>query len=443
MTGDWADLFAQRLEASRPRTLALLLALFSAALLLWRIDQPAQLNFDETHYVAAARALVGFSHNSNPEHPLLAKTLIAASIRLLGDTPMAWRLPGALMGVATVLAVFFLVLSLLGSRRSALLAAVLTLFNQLLFVQARIAMLDVYCGGFLMLALALLAQAAHSAQPRQLRRMLALAGVCLGCSVASKWATAPYVAGVLLLFAGLRVPAARGEASPLRAFVLSRQLAPWRGASLIDAIVLLGAFSVIAYLLTFWPALLFEQGRLSPTGIVEFQGLMLQRQMAPLGPHPDISPWWQWPLPLRPQWYYFAPLGTLRQTVFLVGNPAVMWGGLLAVAACLYQGWRDRHAGLLLAGGAFVFAYGLWIVIPKQIAFYYYYYLPALFLAPALAAVYDRHLRDRGGLRRWVTPVFLVLVLALFAFFYPALSAWPIAADDHWLRWVWLPSWGG
>ena len=48
-------------------------ALLSLALFLWRIGDPARLDFDETHYVPAARALMALDLLPNPEHPPLGK----------------------------------------------------------------------------------------------------------------------------------------------------------------------------------------------------------------------------------------------------------------------------------------------------------------------------------------------------------------------------------
>ncbi|WP_342803809.1 hypothetical protein [Novosphingobium album (ex Liu et al. 2023)] len=53
---------------------------------------PATLYFDELHYIPAARSLLHLAP-ANLEHPLVGKEILAASIALLGDRPLAWRLP--------------------------------------------------------------------------------------------------------------------------------------------------------------------------------------------------------------------------------------------------------------------------------------------------------------------------------------------------------------
>ena len=73
------------------------MTLLFAALVFWHLGIPSKPYFDEIHYVPAARAMLA-RRMANPEHPMLGKEAIALSIRLLGDTPFAWRLPSALTG---------------------------------------------------------------------------------------------------------------------------------------------------------------------------------------------------------------------------------------------------------------------------------------------------------------------------------------------------------
>jgi dolichyl-phosphate-mannose-protein mannosyltransferase len=70
--------------------------------------------------------------------------LIAAGIAALGDSPAGWRCTAALAGALALVGVYAWVLALRGRPSLALWAASLTAFNQLLFVQSRIAMPDVF-----------------------------------------------------------------------------------------------------------------------------------------------------------------------------------------------------------------------------------------------------------------------------------------------------------
>jgi dolichyl-phosphate-mannose-protein mannosyltransferase len=75
------------------------------------------------------------------------------------------------------------------------------------------------------------------------------------------------------------------------------------------------------------------------------------------------------------------------------------------------------------------------------VQFYYHYFLPSCFLMAGLALALDE-LWQRGG--RWgKRSALLVLALscALFAYFWPILTAAPLDDAQAFLRWTWLKSW--
>ena len=90
----------------------------------------------------------------NPMHPPLAKQLIALSIRSFGDNPLGWRYPGALFGALAIVAIYLCGLALFAAQGPAIAAALIAFFNQMLFVQSRIAMLDIFALAFSLLAIA-------------------------------------------------------------------------------------------------------------------------------------------------------------------------------------------------------------------------------------------------------------------------------------------------
>lgn len=421
-------------QSSLSPGLALLL-IITAAQLLFSVGLQHPLNpyFDEVHYVPAARALIAGEAYLNPEHPLLAKYLIGLGMALFGDQPIGWRIFGTVAGTATVAAVFLIAQSLFRDVRLSATAAVLTMLNQLVFVQARIAMLDVYMGAFLMLGLWLLIDAAE--RQAGVRWRLLIAGALFGLAIGAKWAAAPYLALALVAVAGLRLRALR---EGVGRFMLSPRLAPWRGVSTLEAGVLLGGAAIAAYLLTFMPAFFLEQGRIGPADLLDHQLRILALQTQPLAQHDYASQWWRWPIMDQPIWYLYERVLGVQRGVLLIGNPAIMWGGLIAVAACLLAGVRDRAPRLLLIGALFLFSYGIWAVIPKKIGFYYYYYQPALFLGLALAAAFAHFCAER---RRWWPAAFLALSAGLFVYFYPILAARPLADDQAFLRWMWVDAW--
>src|SRR5262245_28407484 len=172
--------------------IGLLLALGSFALFARNISSAAKPYFDETHYVPAARALIEGSGPVNIEHPLFAKTMIAAGMLLFGDNSLGWRLPSAFFAAIAVAVFFWIALLLLRDRLLASLAALLLVFNQTHFVQARIATIDMPMTALILLGAACLLQARESANGAW--RWKYAGAVALGLAIGAKWLAIPYAA---------------------------------------------------------------------------------------------------------------------------------------------------------------------------------------------------------------------------------------------------------
>ena len=77
--------------------------------------------------------------------------LIGVGVALFGDQPFGWRFMSALFGALRCSAMFLWALALFEESRPALWTAVLTGLDQIIYVQSRIAMLDVFMFAFLTL----------------------------------------------------------------------------------------------------------------------------------------------------------------------------------------------------------------------------------------------------------------------------------------------------
>ena len=408
-----------RLE-QRPVLLALLIGI--AALLLFGIgvQRPSILTFDEVHYVSAARVMIELSHPVNMEHPLLGKSLIALGILIFGDNPIGWRALSVLAGALTIVGVYAFTLRLTRTTRAALFAALFAMLGQLVFIQARIGMLDAFLGMFLVWAgVAFLA--AMQSDSRQMPWHWIACAVLFGCAVAVKWTAVPYVAFACVAFLWLR----RGHAERFGSL-------GW-----FAGLCLLGGISIATYFLSFAPAFFYATDPLTLAKLVPFQLEMWKLQTQPLTPHNYQSDWWTWPLMIRPIWYFYEPDQGAVRGVLLIGNPAIMWGGLVAVAACWWAGLRERAGVPLAMAILWTFALGVWAVIPKSLGFYYYYYLPGIILSVVLAIAFHHYAARVKRNDEW----YLVLCVGLFAYFYPILAALALPSDRGFERWIWFPSW--
>lgn len=403
--------------STRPLPYAIGLALIAQALFLYRLATPTTLVFDEIHYVPAARTLWSLAAPVNIEHPLLGKVLIGLGMALFGDNSFGWRIMSSLAGTATLVGLFAIARLLFRDTRAAVVVALIALVNITLYVQARIAMLDGFVAAFVVGGVAAMLWSMRSTGPVVARRWT-LGAVLLGLAVGVKWAAVPYIA-----FAAA-------------AFLLFRSSARWPGLTVLSAASRLALGSAAAYLVTFLPAFFYAREPLTLAQLLPFQLEMLRQQTQVLPPHTYQSAWWTWPLDLRPIWYLYEPADRAQRGVLMIGNPAVMWGGLIAVAACAWAGLRERSA---LTGGVaalWLGGWGIWALIPKSLGFFYYYYLPSLWLPLAIGAALYRFGRGRG----W-DEAFLALAAALFVYFFPIISAAPLGGPMAFQRWMWLPGW--
>ncbi|MFZ9595348.1 MAG: phospholipid carrier-dependent glycosyltransferase [Bdellovibrionia bacterium] len=423
---------------------AAILLVCSWIFFLLHIHYPVTPNFDEFHYVPAAKQFLELKPNQNWEHPPLGKQLMAVGIALFGDQPLGWRFMSTWFGALTLVGMYFLGWVLLQSESAALWIACLTLFNQVLYVQARIGMLDTFMFGFLVWALVFFSASWKvGLSQKKIRLYLGLTGVFLGLSSASKWfGFVPWIAIVCLVLC-------------VKVFqywkIQMQDPSPddwyredlWKQVNLWQILVSLVLVPVGIYFLTFLPYLAMKGGVSNLLDILKLQTRMWEGQQRVVNPHPYMSHWMDWPFLSRPIWYAFDRSGEKNQWVrgvLLLGNPLIMVSGVFAVAACVWRWITERSRVAFLISFFYLSFYGCWMVIPRKVSFYYYYYPAAMVLSLALGLVFfGRDFRKFSNLQslRWG---FLGACLGLFIYFFPLLSALQIPTFSF-RKWMWLASW--
>jgi predicted membrane-bound dolichyl-phosphate-mannose-protein mannosyltransferase/Gpi18-like mannosyltransferase len=137
--------------------------------------------------------------------------------------------------------------------------------------------------------------------------------------------------------------------------------------------------------------------------------------------HPSSSPWWSWPLDLKPVWFYGHEFdGRRNGVIYNGGNPILFWAGVPAMIWCAFQAWRRRSPALVLLVVAFAFQFLPWTRIERA-TFAYHYLTALIFAMVAVAYVVDEALRSWS----WRPYAIAYLVLAAAAGFlvYPLGSA--------------------
>jgi dolichyl-phosphate-mannose-protein mannosyltransferase len=413
--------------------IATILFLAAHMALLVGLTTPEKLYFDEVHYVPAARQLlepVMPVPILNPMHPPLAKELIALSIWIFGDGPLGWRYPSALFGALAIVAMYFCGRALFAAQGPAIASALVAFFNQMLFVQSRIAMLDIFALTFGLFATAAFIHGFRKPRPHF---PFALAGVACGLSISCKWSGFFVLAVCILLIAAVRLM--RGWRAQFSEGSADDWYRPdlWPDFKFTHFSACFMLIPAIVYLSTFIPLY-----GLSLPDIWEAQRkIFSENTTTSIADHPYMSAWPSWPLLVRPVWFLFEKVGDDRfQAIIFLGNPLVLWPALVALAVCLRDWILTRRADAFLILAFYLGPWIAWAMLTRKIAFLYYY-LPSATIA-SLALVYAL---TRGNMRRWLLWAVIALAAAGFAVMVP-ISVAPVETSmATYLRLMIFKSW--
>jgi dolichyl-phosphate-mannose--protein O-mannosyl transferase len=402
--------------------------------LLIGIDTPDHPYFDETHYVPAARQLL-HTHFAIPtlnlEHPPLAKELMALSIWLFGDNPFGWRTMSALFGALALTGIYLCGRALFDDWRAALWATAVAALNQMLFVQARIAMLDIFALAFVLWGLAAFMASFREHAPT--RMLLCAAGLCAGLATACKWSgvfawgMAIAIVAVVLVLRRWRT---RFEDARSTDWYREDLWSDMRGR---DWLMCLGLIPLAAYIVTWLPIYGF-----SPAALWEAQRRIFQDNATLVTPHPYMSAWPSWPFLVRPVWFLFEKADDRYWAVLSLGNPVILWSAIPAVVVCLRDWIVERRRDAFLIVASYAALYLAWMVLPRAIGFSFYYLPAATVASLALAYCLFRGEMER---RLWARWGFLAAALACFLLFLPISAAAIETSLAGFERLMWFASW--
>lgn len=416
----------------------ILIFLFAGITRFWRLDFPPAHYFDEVYHAFTAQEMFrgnpaawewwntppqGFAYEWT--HPPLAKEFMWLSISIFGDNPFAWRFFSAVFGTGIIVLIYFISLHIFKSRRIALLSSFVASLSGLLLVMSRIAMNDNYFLFFSLLAILMF-----------LKDKKLLMGMFLGLSFASKW-TAMFT---ILMIGYLYVL----KFMKIKQFLVSLIISPVISLLIHRRIIFLLQLFLIPAIIYFAAYFPFFLQKHSPPGqnlsnLQTFIGL--QKQMywyhtRLTATHPYQSRPEQWVLDLRPVWLFVDYRVNTIASIYTLENPLIAWFGLFSVFYLLFQFLKKRSLTYLLAPLFYFGFFILWIRSPR-IMFNYHYLASTAFLAIALGFTLNE-LRNRKN--TIVLFAFLLLLVALFIYFYPLWTGIHIPknfSDSH----FWLQSW--
>lgn len=388
------------------RVLLIVILSFSMLTRIGWLGSPKNEYFDEVYHAFTARQILHGNKmawewwNTPPEgfayewtHPPVAKLGMVLGMLVFGENAFGWRVVQAILGTGVVLLIYLISKELFKDRLLAIIAAAVFSLDGLPLVMSRIGMNDIYMLFFMLFSLYFF-----------IKEKDFLSSIGFGLALASKWSVIWVIPIFFILW--LR------RKEKFRLSILWFLLLPFT-----------------LYLLTYFP--MFLTGHNIDIWW-EMQKQMWWYHTGLRATHPYTSPWWSWPLLLRPIYLYTSnEVGEMVSRIYAMGNPFVFWFGLLSIFLGSVYAFYERNKKLALVIFSYLIFFVPWAASPRIM--FLYHYLPSIpFLAIATAYVFRR------------TPklifVYLFICLLSFIYFYPH---WAGLNIPLWLdtSYYWFSSW--
>ena len=451
----------------------------AALLRLPNLGTPHALVFDETYYAKDALSLLNFGvekkfvdganemllasdgHNylgifqnegAYVVHPPIGKWVIASGEAIFGATPFGWRIAVALLGILSVLLTARIARRLTNSNFIGTLAGLLLALDGLHIAMSRTALLDTSLSFFVLCAFGALIidrDRQSNRSPRYWRWLMVL---FLGLAVSTKWSGLYFAAvfGGLMLYWDLKRRTKDGD------------IENWSLKDFFPSLLM--PLTIVAIYVASWIGWFRSSngwgrtwGETNSLGILpssiaslfNYHKDMWHFHTTLTTPHSYQANPWGWPLMLRPTSFFYETANTCgsascSQEVIPLGNPLIWWVGVLALILMLAFAINRRFSASLPIVAAFIAGWVPWLFFTKRTVFNFYsvVFIPYTVMALAILLYFlNTKIKSKIPIeKRWPAIVFMVLVAALTAYFYPLYVAGSISYD-YWHMHMWLKSW--
>jgi len=420
-------------------------------------DRPTVLNstyFDEIYFPRAALELLEkrdilFEYT----HPPLGKTIMTLGIKIFGMTPFGWRIMGTLFGAALIPLMYIIAKRFFKDTFWAFFCALLMMFDFMHFAQTRIGTVDSYTVFFVMLMFYFMLDYYDSkSYERGFFKSLIpllLCGISLGLGGSTKW-NALYgafgLAFLLFLSRGyeyndlnnqLNIKINNEEVSVKQK---QKELGKWLGKyfyltclfCVLFFIIIPAAIYVLSYIPVSYVHIYEDKNMGFLESVIEWQKIMFDFHKNMSIQHYFSSPWYEWPLDIRPIFYYMGELlpENLGASIACLGHPLLYWIGLISFFIILCslisnifkkENFLGENKLMLFPVIGYLSLYLPWVIAPRKITFIYHYFPCTPFLILMIGILF-KYLKDNNLIRPRMIKVFIIAYIALFMIYYPVLS---------------------
>lgn len=427
-------------------------------------DEFSRLNgmyFDELYH-----ARTGYEHLHGlsvyeVSHPPLGKIFISIGIGIFGMNALGWRIIGTLFGVAMVPIMYCFAKRLFKRPEYALLTTVLFTFDFMHFVQTRIATIDTYGVFFILLMFYYMYQyytmSFYRDGLKRTLKPLGLAGLFFGLGAASKWICIYAGAGLAIMLL-ISLIQRYNEYCKIKAHGTDeeRERVKCFPRYVIYTLLWCCLFYIVIPVIIYSASFLVYPDVIAPLKEGDFMGfadrlwyyqdLMFGYHSGLREPHPYQSAWYEWPLILRPMWYYSGsgsatiPAG-MAASITSFGNPMVWWAclaGTIGLAAQMVRGKIRSNPVIIMLFVGIISNFAPWMLVTRSTYIYHYFAtLPFVIFASVYLLKY---LEEKFSWLSYIKWGWMCATTGLFALFYPVLTG--VVVPRKFIELLqWLPRW--
>lgn len=427
--------------------------LISLSLRFWGLGRFGEFVFDEVYF-----AKYGYNYLQQVPffdvHPPLGKYLISLGIWLHSHifreegTAIAYRWLNAFVGSFIPVIIGAIAYELTRRPSYAVISSFLAATDGLLLVESRYSLINIYLLTFGLLGQLLFLFGLNF--PKKQSFWFFASGIFFSFCIAVKWNGLGFLLGIYLLYGLVKGTAKLKFFSPHPLWQQLNKVSPF------NFLLNFAIVPSLIYRLLWIPHLSINQ---------EFDFWQVHQQIFgyhnnignTTATHPYCSPWYTWPLMLRPVGYYYQEVkNTLGEVtiynVHAIGNPFLWWLStvaiLILIGIVLRQLIRYLNKGKINAEHFcipifLIFNYGAnflpWIKVTR--CTYIYHYMGAsLFAFLALSWVIERFLYSRIDSYKYLGAIAIAFIFCAWLFWLPIYFGLPLSQPEFVAR-MWLLSW--
>lgn len=398
--------------------------------------------FDEIYFPRTAYEHINGLSIYERTHPPMGKNFMALGILTFGMNTFGWRFSGTVFGILLVPLMYFFARKVFKKHFWAFGTAFLIMFDFMRLAQTRLATIDSYACFFTVAMYYFMydyfVDKSYDLAFKKSLKPLLFCGIMFGLGAASKWTCLYSGAGLAIVFFAMKI-AEFADVRENRALVayngknvhmtvreyLKNNFIPTCLCCVFFFILIPGVIYVLSYI----PYMPSNAGKPLIQIVLDNQKYMYNYHSNLTATHSYGSPWYTWPVMVRPIWYfvdYNVPEG-MRATINSFGNPCIWWLGVPCVIAGSYIAWRDKDKkmGFFLVG--YLLQYAPWFIVTR-VCFIYHYFTALPFTIFFIIYVL-KSLVEKKIIPKWVVYVYFGLVFVLFVIYYPILTGIPVRKE--------------